>query len=180
MGRYTHLVGRRVGLSYRGGTTNLLASGTLVADSGHSISIENRHADTNKTLRWKVPYPHIIRVVESDSAPASDQERVPKATQSPSFRRRSLRVSASKPLVLSWQEGGCEHVESAFTFYISRFGCSLQSHRFFEPGTRVRLDYAARTIEGRVVYSLKDHSTNLVEVGVGFDEDGSEFWQVVF
>ncbi len=180
MGRYTHLVGRRVGLSYRDGTTTLLARGTLVADSGDSISIEDRHADSNETLRWKVPYPRIVRVVESDSAPASDQEPVPKATQSPSFRRRSPRVSASKPLVLSWQEGELEHVESASTISISRFGCALRSHRFFEPGTRVRLDYARRTIEGRVVYSLKDHSANLVEVGVGFDEDGSEFWQVVF
>ena len=178
MGRYTRLVGRRVGVSYRDGTTNLLASGTLVADSGDSISIEKRHADNNETFRWKVPYPHIIRVLESEFGPASDQ--VPNATQSPSLRRRSHRVSASKPLVLTWQEGQSELVESTFTFYISRFGCSLQSHRFFEPGTRVRLDYAGRTIEGRVAYSLKDHSTNLVEVGVGFDQDGSEFWQVVF
>ena len=35
-------------------------------------------------------------------------------------------------------------------------------------------------MNGRVVYSLKDHSTHLVEVGIAFDQDGAEFWQVVF
>ncbi len=82
--------------------------------------------------------------------------------------------------MLSWQEDELERVESVCTVSISRFGCALRSHRFFHPRTRVRLDRAGKTIEGRVVYSLKDHSTNLVEVGVAFDQDGSEFWQVGF
>lgn len=164
-------------MNYRDGTTKLVATGTLVADSSGSISLEDQQPDGVEVLRWKIPYPCILRVVESDSAPTSVYE---KTTQPPSFRRRSPRVSARQPVVLSWQEDELEHVESTFTLSISRFGCALRSHRFFRPGTRVRLEHQGRTIEGRVVYSLKDHSTNLVEVGVGFDRDGGEFWQVEF
>jgi hypothetical protein len=85
-----------------------------------------------------------------------------------------------KPVVLSWQEGETERVEAVFTSSISRFGCALHTRMFFQPGTRVRLDFAEKTIKGRVVHSLKDHSTNLVTIGVAFDQNGSEFWQVGF
>jgi hypothetical protein len=37
-----------------------------------------------------------------------------------------------------------------------------------------------KTIEGRVVHSLKDYSTKVVTLGLAFDEDGSDFWQVGF
>ena len=95
-------------------------------------------------------------------------------------RRRSVRIPMRKPVVLSWQEGESERVEAVFTTNISRFGCALRSRMFLQPGTRVRLDFAKKTIEGRVVHSLKDHSTNLVTIGVAFDQNGSEFWQVGF
>ena len=95
-------------------------------------------------------------------------------------RRRSPRIPMRKPVVLSWQEGESERVEALVATTISRFGCSLHSRVFFQPGTRVRLDFAKKTIEGRVVHSLKDHSTNLVIIGLAFGQDGSEFWQVRF
>ncbi len=97
-----------------------------------------------------------------------------------SERRRSARIPVRKPVVLSRQEGQCKGVEAVFTTAISRFGCALRSRMFFQPGTRVRLDLAEKTIQGRVVHSLKDHSTNLVTIGVAFDQDGSEFWQARF
>jgi len=95
-------------------------------------------------------------------------------------RRRSARIPMRKPVVLSWQEGESERVEAVFTTTISRFGCALRSRMFFKPGTRVRLDFAKKSIEGRVVHSLKDHSTNVVTIGVAFDEDAGQFWQVGF
>ena len=104
----------------------------------------------------------------------------PETRLSDTERRRSARIPMRKLVVLSWQEGQSDRVEAVFTTAISRFGCALHSCMFFQPGTRVRLDLAEKTIEGRVVHSLKDHSTNLVTIGVAFDQDGSEFWQVWF
>ena len=84
------------------------------------------------------------------------------------------------PGVLSWREGDTERVEAVHTVSISRFGCGLHSQTFFQPGARVRLDFAERSIEGRVVHCLKDHSTNLVTLGVAFDQDGCDFWHLRF
>lgn len=97
-------------------------------------------------------------------------------------RRRSPRISIRRPQpgVLSWREGKTETVESVFTTTISRFGCALRSRAFLRPGTRVKLDFAHKSIEGRVVSSLKDHSNNLVTMGVAFDQDGGELWQLGF
>ncbi len=87
------------------------------------------------------------------------------------LRRRSPRKRVGIPVLLVW-----EHREHTFTVTVSRFGCALHCHRFLEPGTAVRLEHEGNTIEGRVVYSLQNHSTKLVEVGLGFDQDGREFW----
>jgi hypothetical protein len=97
-----------------------------------------------------------------------------------SERRRSPRFAMRKPALLSWLEGGGERVEAVYTTTISQYGCALQGRMFFHPGTRVTLDLAGKTIEGRVVHCLKDHSKNLVTIGLAFDQDGSEFWQVSF
>jgi hypothetical protein len=95
-------------------------------------------------------------------------------------RRRSPRISIRLPGVLSWRQGETETVEAVFTASIGRFGCSLRSRTFLRPGTRVKLDFAEKSIEGRVTHSLKDHSNNLVTIGVAFDQDGREFWQLGF
>ncbi len=44
------------------------AAGTLVADSGKSISIEERFSQSGKSkiLRVEIPYDYIIRVVETN------------------------------------------------------------------------------------------------------------------
>jgi hypothetical protein len=94
--------------------------------------------------------------------------------------RRSPRISIRQPGVLSWRDGEIVTVEAAFATSISRFGCALRSPAFLRPGTHVRLDFAPKSIEGRVVYSLKDYSNNLVTIGVAFDQDGGEFWQLGF
>jgi hypothetical protein len=88
------------------------------------------------------------------------------------LRRRSPRVRVYIPALLLWEEKQQEH---ALMVTVSRFGCAIQSHRFLEPGTIVRLECDGRIIQGRVVYSLKDPPTRLAEVGIGFDQDGREF-----
>jgi hypothetical protein len=85
-----------------------------------------------------------------------------------------------KPVKISWQEHGSEQIADAFTFSISRNGCGLHSEMFLLPGVGVKLTIAPRSMSGRVVHTLKDHSTNMVTMGVAFDGDASDFWQVGF
>jgi translation initiation factor IF-2 len=91
-------------------------------------------------------------------------------------RRRSPRFRTQVPLLLIWNANEQELRESTSTVTISRFGCALHSQGFIQPGTSVRLEHKGNVIEGAVVYSLKDHTRRLVEVGVAFDGDGWDFW----
>jgi hypothetical protein len=172
-------MGRRVDVKYRDGSTGLFATGTLVTDSSESVSVE-AHLPGAETMHWEIPYTSIVGLYESNPPPVPEDSPRAERTYSPPFKRRSVRLRERRPVVLSWGENELERKESVWTFSISRFGCGLHSNQFFHLGTRVRLEHAGRTAEGRVVHSLKDYSTKLVEVGVGFDQDGSEFWQVEF
>ncbi len=53
------------------------------------------------------------------------------------LRRRSPRVRVCIPALLRWEE---KHQEHTLMVTVSRFGCAIQSHRLFEPGTTVRLE----------------------------------------
>ena len=97
-----------------------------------------------------------------------------------SEKRRSPRIAIRLPGLISWREGQTERIEAAFTTSVNRFGCALHCHTFFQPGTRLSLDFGDKTIRGHVVHSLKDHSVNLVTIGVAFDQDANEFWPVGF
>ncbi|HEV3220098.1 MAG TPA: hypothetical protein VGZ48_10025 [Candidatus Acidoferrales bacterium] len=71
MARYHALLGRRVEVQYRAGDVVLPATGTLAADSGRSIFLEER-LDVRgqaKTFRWEIPYACILSVAE-DFGPA--------------------------------------------------------------------------------------------------------------
>ena len=94
--------------------------------------------------------------------------------------RRSARIRVRLPVLYVWWEGEQEHTERTYTITVSQFGCSAHSHRNFRPGTRMQVRRGPKTMEGRVVYSLKDHSTNMVEVAVGFEQDASDFWEIKF
>lgn len=86
------------------------------------------------------------------------------------------------PVLLVWkewkEENQLEHREQTFTFSVSWFGCAVHSYKFFRPGTEVRVEHKDAAMEGRVVYSLWDHSTNLIEVGLAWDQDAREFWGI--
>jgi len=66
--RYAALVGKRVEAYYRAGDVHMSAVGTLVADNGKSICIEENFSQLgrNKLLRVDIPYDYIIRVVETN------------------------------------------------------------------------------------------------------------------
>lgn len=67
MARYHTLIGHRVEVQYRAGDIVLPAVGTLAADSGRSIFLEERLVQRGevKTFRWEVPYPFIISLEET-------------------------------------------------------------------------------------------------------------------
>jgi len=73
MARYFTLIGRRVEVHYRAGDIFLPATGTLVADSGRSVFLEEHFSQRGqvKTFRWEIPYQCIIRLAESFAPPAS-------------------------------------------------------------------------------------------------------------
>jgi hypothetical protein len=75
MARYSAFLGRRVEVQYRAGDILLPASGTLVADSGRSIFLE-QHLEQRgqmKQFRWEIPYQYIVRLEERSDGPA-DQD----------------------------------------------------------------------------------------------------------
>jgi len=98
MAKYSSLLGRRVQVQYRAGNVNLPASGTLVADSGKSIFLEERFEKSGvvKTFRWEIPYQFIVRIKEVEmSAPTPpgevDDARTNEGANEPGgmlFRRR--------------------------------------------------------------------------------------------
>jgi hypothetical protein len=67
MARYSALLGRRVEVHYRSGEVLLPATGTLAADSGRSIFLEEHFTQRQqpRTFRWEIPYESIVRLVES-------------------------------------------------------------------------------------------------------------------
>jgi hypothetical protein len=75
MARHTSLIGKRVEASYRAGDILLSAAGTLVADSGQSVYLEEHFTQrgNSKTLRIEIPYPCIVRIAEAAETQAPNQ-----------------------------------------------------------------------------------------------------------
>ena len=90
MARYAALLGRRVEVQYRAGDILLPASGTLVADSGRSIFLEqnfDQHGK-HKHFRWEIPYQSLVRIEEKPDSgatvkAASGPVRPAETTQAP-------------------------------------------------------------------------------------------------
>ncbi len=79
MAQYFTLLGRRVEVLYRAGDILLPATGTLVADSGRSIFLEEHFSQhgKEKTFRWEIPYQSIVGLEDRPASPA------PSASASP-------------------------------------------------------------------------------------------------
>lgn len=75
MAKYHAFFGHRVEVQYRAGDILLPATGTLVADSGKSIFLEEKTSQRGsvKHFRWEIPYPAIVSLTESHApAPPTD------------------------------------------------------------------------------------------------------------
>ncbi|HXW18322.1 MAG TPA: hypothetical protein VEJ39_08455 [Candidatus Acidoferrales bacterium] len=66
MTSYQALLGKQVEAHYRASDLQLSAAGTLVADSGRTISIEDQYVrdGCQKKTRLEIPYDFLFRVVE--------------------------------------------------------------------------------------------------------------------
>jgi hypothetical protein len=64
-------MGKRIEVTYRAGDVVLPAKGTLAADSGKSIFLEERYrqAGSGKTFRWEIPYNCILEIREVPEGP---------------------------------------------------------------------------------------------------------------
>jgi len=73
MAKYHALFGCRVEVQYRAGDILLPATGTLVADSGKSIFLEEKSSQRGsvKHFRWEIPYAAIISLTESHASALS-------------------------------------------------------------------------------------------------------------
>jgi hypothetical protein len=73
MARYSSFLGRRVEVHYRAGDILLPASGTLVADSGRSIFLEQHlmQRGQQKQFRWEIPYQYVVRLEAAPEAAAA-------------------------------------------------------------------------------------------------------------
>ena len=66
MARYAAFLGRIVEVRYRAVEVLLPAKGTLAADSGKSIFLENHSSgrQEKKRFRWEIPYKCIVDLAE--------------------------------------------------------------------------------------------------------------------
>ena len=94
-------------------------------------------------------------------------------------RRRSSRMPSKRPLLI-FIVGGDPRPVTAFTFSISAFGCAARCATNIPPGTRVLLDCDGKRTEGTVSFVLKNSALEGFEIGIAFEQDGSEFWGTTF
>jgi hypothetical protein len=69
--RYSSFVGKRVEAQYRVAAIHQKSVGTLVADTGRHIVIEEHllQGERKKTMRVEIPYEYVIRIVEASQSP---------------------------------------------------------------------------------------------------------------
>jgi hypothetical protein len=83
MASYSRYLGRKVTVNYRVGDVLIPASGTLVADSGRSIFLEQHLEQRGRMnyFRWEIPYPYIHRLAEVTEA----EQALSSSEQSPAI-----------------------------------------------------------------------------------------------
>jgi hypothetical protein len=97
MARYAAFLGRFVDVQYRAGDICLPASGTLVADSGRSIFLEQHYEQhgQSKNFRWEIPYQCVLRVEESETFREAATGEPAQQHESPASAARQLQASAA-------------------------------------------------------------------------------------
>jgi hypothetical protein len=76
MTSYEALLGKRVEAHYRASDLQLSAAGTLIADSGRSISIEDRYIRDGREKKTclEIPYDFLFRVIETQELSGGGSE----------------------------------------------------------------------------------------------------------
>jgi hypothetical protein len=85
-------MGRRIEVTYRAGDVVLPAKGTLAADSGKSIFLEEHYKQSGsaKTFRWEIPYNCILEIREVPEGPRTPAAQ-PAQEQAPARTAAELR-----------------------------------------------------------------------------------------
>src|ERR1700688_3171232 len=98
MARYSALMGQRINVTYRAGDVVLPATGTLAADSGKSIFLEESYKQKSgvKTFRWEIPYPCIVQLNECPE--------IPRPSASSNEPRERAAESGSNPATLEFKK----------------------------------------------------------------------------
>lgn len=86
MSRYVAFVGKRVEAQYRVADIHQKSAGTLVADTGRCIVIEEHllQGERRKTMRVEIPYEYVIRLAD---VPRSADEPITFHSVPPQGRR---------------------------------------------------------------------------------------------
>ncbi|MBI1749588.1 MAG: PilZ domain-containing protein [Acidobacteria bacterium] len=95
-------------------------------------------------------------------------------------RRRSGRIDAKRPVLITSLDAESLRPVTAFTFTLSQFGCAVRCLTSVAPGTRVLLECEGKKMPGKVTFVLKSSALEGYEIGIAFDSDGSEFWGETF
>ena len=90
-------------------------------------------------------------------------------------RRRSARLSSERPVLITTTDGEAR-VLTAFTFSISAYGCAARCSSSLPPGTRVVLECSGKKFPAKISFVLKNAAVAGYELGIAFEQDGSEFW----
>jgi|SRR5271167_4254516 hypothetical protein len=106
MAAYSQFVGRTVTVEYRAGDVVLPASGTLVADSGRSIFLEQHVEQRGRTtyFRWEIPYGYIHRLDEALAAAV--REKTEAQTAAPLQTRAAAAGATSANHTTTTTSGG--------------------------------------------------------------------------
>ncbi len=91
-------------------------------------------------------------------------------------RRRSSRLAAKRPILISALDSATPRPITAFTFLLSRFGCAVRCGASFAVGAQVQVDFEGKKKIGKISFLLKSSARDDYEMGIAFDEDSSEFW----
>ena len=90
-------------------------------------------------------------------------------------RRRSGRIDSKRPVLITPLDGEQRPV-TAFTFSISKFGCAVRCSTSLPPGTRLTFECDGKKMPAKVTFVLKNSALDGFELGIEFEQDGSEFW----
>lgn len=95
-------------------------------------------------------------------------------------RRRSGRIAAKRPILISPLDTASPRPTAAVTFSLSRYGCGVRCSTGFEVGSQVLIDFEGKKMEGQVSFLLKSSAIDGYEMGIAFNEDASGFWGETF